>query len=81
MSIVIDEPFIEHQLETEAAKHGVSAEQYAVNILSTYLRPMTGTGELSAEQRIARLDALIASSANRKSLPPEAFERASYYTK
>ena len=79
MSIVIDAPAIEHQLDEEAAKHGVSAQQFAIEILSSHLRSSGSPGELSAEQRIVRLDAFIASQAGRIKLRPEAFERASYY--
>ena len=79
MSLVIDAPAIEHRLHEEAAKHGVSTEQYAVEILTSQMGPGAPSVEMTIDQRIARLDALIASHAGRKSLPPEAFERASFY--
>jgi hypothetical protein len=37
MSIVINAPAVENRLQQEAVKHGVSAAEYALQILSTYL--------------------------------------------
>lgn len=79
MSLVIDAPAIERALREQAAKHGVTTEQYAVDILAAQLVESSPAEEMTVEHRVARLDALIASYAGRKRLPPEAFERSAFY--
>ena len=86
MSMVINAPYVEGRLQTEAAKHGVSASEYAVNILATHLEPRGDNrskapfyATATPEQWNAEFDAWVDGHSARQTLPGFALSRESFY--
>ncbi len=86
MSLVINAPLVEGKLQQEAAKRGVSAEQYAMSILERGLEQRADSGAAAAfyatatpEQWDAAFDAWVDSHPARPALPDAALARESFY--
>ncbi len=88
MSLVINAPHVEGKLRTEAAKRGVTAADYAVNILASHLGPQ-GSDTASAgapfyatatpDQWNSAFDEWVDSHPRRSTLPDSSLTRASFY--
>lgn len=86
MTLVIDlPPELEDRLRQEAAKHGLETADYALRLIERQLPPGKVPGPslwetLPAEAWKREFRAWIAShDPSKPPLPPEAFERASFY--
>lgn len=103
MPLTINAPDVEHRLQQEATKQGISANDLALRLLSAQL-PVPETVSLeqpsqdaakrhpeepsevplfyvtaTPDEWSARFDEWVNSHPKREPLPPEAFERASFY--
>ena len=78
-------PELENRLRREAEKHGVAADEYARNLIERQLPQQDNEhislwDTLSPEEWKRQFRAWAAShDPSRPPLPPEAFERASFY--
>jgi len=84
MNITIEAPHLVRQLETAAARQGLSAGDYARQILERQLAqedaPLNlGQKPTSMEEWTSAFDAWVDSHPTRSALPDGAFERASFY--
>lgn len=87
MSLVINVPAVETRLAQEAARHGITAVDYAVRILTAYLdAPQATAAQTTADELGAtpaewerQFDAWVEGHPRRQPLPENAFSRASFY--
>ena len=87
MSLVINAPQVEGKLRREAAKRGVTAADYAADILASHLGPQGSDPALIApfyatatpEQWNSAFDEWVDSHSRRKPLPESALSRESFY--
>jgi hypothetical protein len=85
MPLTINAPYVEGRLKQEAAKRGVPAAEYAVDILALHLGPQDeGAGApfyatATAEEWDREFDAWVDSHPVRTPLPDSALTRESIY--
>ena len=86
MSLVINAPKVEGRLRIEAAKRGVSALEYAIDILESHLEPedqalkdLPFYATATPEEWEARFDAWVDGHKSGRSLPESALTRESFY--
>lgn len=87
MSLVINVPAVETRLAQEAARHGVTAVDYAVRILTAHLdTPQETDAQTAAAGPAAtpaewerQFDTWVEGHPRRQPLPEDAFSRASFY--
>jgi hypothetical protein len=86
MSLLINAPAVEQRLAQEAQRHGVPAEDYAVQILSTHLEPLNGVAlpqpfyaTATPEEWAQKFDEWVEGHPQRHPLPEDAFDRESFY--
>ena len=87
MSLIIKSPAVESRLRTEAAKQGIPAADYALQILSSHLgKPAESAiggspfhASATAEEWVAELNRWIGCHPSRKPIPDSALERETIY--
>jgi hypothetical protein len=85
MTLMIDlPPELESRLREEAAKNGLEASQYVLRLIERQLPSESSRGgslwdTLSPEEWIREFEAWTESHRDLPVLPPEAYERASFY--
>jgi len=82
MLLTIHAPEVENHLQREAARRGVSPDEYARHLLEQHLPPRSEEAsslEAGVQQWAQRFDAWVNSHERREPLPEAAFERASFY--
>lgn len=82
MTITINEPTVETQLRTEAAKRGLVPGEYALRLLALHLppKPFGSPQEIVASADWSqKFNTWVNAHSRRSALPDESFSRASFY--